>query len=155
MPPRVGTDRRAPLVPPVLVSPRTRPFRRVLSENDSPAREVDRDDLPGAAQSPSVLRSIRAKVPAPSLALRRSPLKVQRSQSDTTAMEAAQKGTGHRPAAPKPVGEVGPWTSLEAFLLFEWWPPGRTKPDFSAVPAAAPAVVRSAKTMLRDEDDEL
>lgn len=30
-----------------------------------------------------------------------------------------------------PVEESGPWTSTEAFLLFDWWPPGRQKPPYA------------------------
>ena len=26
--------------------------------------------------------------------------------------------------------DVGPWSTREAFLLFDWWPPGREKPDY-------------------------
>lgn len=34
------------------------------------------------------------------------------------------------PVAPLPVADAGPWTTTEAFLLFDWWPPGKQKPDY-------------------------
>jgi hypothetical protein len=58
------------------------------------------------------------------------------------------------------VGETGPWTSIEAYLLFEWWPPGKTKPNYG-VPedtglsrgqyGTGRATITTARDMLRDE----
>lgn len=39
-------------------------------------------------------------------------------------------------AVDAPVEESGPWTSTEAFLLFDWWPPGRQKPAYHDKPAS-------------------
>jgi len=34
------------------------------------------------------------------------------------------------PVALLPVADAGPWTTTEAFLLFDRWPPGKQKPDY-------------------------
>lgn len=49
-----------------------------------------------------------------------------------------QRRTEQRSAEPEPGpesepsmnAETGPWTTTEAFLLFDWWPSGRQKPDY-------------------------
>ncbi|KAK5086215.1 hypothetical protein LTR70_000001 [Exophiala xenobiotica] len=42
------------------------------------------------------------------------------------------------PVAPLPVADAGPWTTTEAFLLFDWWPPGKQKPDYGQDTQAGP-----------------
>lgn len=42
--------------------------------------------------------------------------------------------------------EGGPWTAEEAYLLFDWWPPGMSKPDFWSAPV--PVQSRTMKAPL-------
>lgn len=56
--------------------------------------------------------------------------------------EAEQEPSGQQPAlqpinaaepqppAFAPATDTGPWTTTEAFLLFDWWPPPKRKPDY-------------------------
>ena len=135
-------------------SPRTRPFRRVLSENDA-----DLLDVGEATQQ--VMNELLQ--PRPS----RSPSKLTRTTSDTTSMrQPPQIASVTSIDVVQPVaeaGETGPWTSTEAFLLFEWWPPGKQKPDYGQQPKygigfgggrrdeiSALGGITSARDMIRD-----
>lgn len=123
-------------------SPQPRPFRRVLSESDSPTHcNTMLTISPLTARIPSALTGMQQRTHAQSLEPPKpfkSPAKLQRSHSDTSAMLQIEM---QRPIGrfsvnvPEIVDEkddkdVGPWSSREAFLLFDWWPPGRQKPDY-------------------------
>ena len=136
-------------------SPRTRPFRRVVSEND-----VDLLDAGEATQQ--VMNELLQPKPS------RSPSKLTRTTSDTTSMrQPPQIVSVASVDVIEPMagaGETGPWTSSEAFLLFEWWPPGKQKPDYGQQPnygnafrggrrdeISALGGITSARDMIRDE----
>lgn len=122
--------------------PQPRPFRRVLSESDSPAQVNTMLMIsPPAARIPPALVSMqhrRDTKPAEARKPFKSPAKLQRSYSDTAAMLQIemQRPIGRLSVnVPEVVDEevdedVGPWSTREAFLLFDWWPPGREKPDY-------------------------
>jgi hypothetical protein len=69
----------------------------------------------------------------------RSPEKIQRCASDTAMLD--NPIDTKRPTSVHEGGkdEQGPWTSEEAFLLFDWWPPSLEKPAFWDAAAAAVA----------------
>ena len=109
-----------------------KPFRRILSEGDS-------HDLHDKEVHLIEGQSIAANVTAASVLQRsnqlqkpfRSPTKIQRSVSDITHL--AQRKQMLERGAPVPAAvEAGcdPWSEPEAYLLFDWWPPGRRKPCF-------------------------
>jgi hypothetical protein len=114
-------------------SPNQRTFRRILSENDSHPQRIE-------VASPSVsphqpAKAIRAREQQALHQPRkpfRSPTKVQRSVSDTTHLvqraEAAERRPSITPAAVE--ASFDPWSEPEAYLLFDWWPPGKEKPSF-------------------------
>ncbi len=60
----------------------------------------------------------------------RSPIKVQRSISDVTHLvqrtEVLEKGA---PITAAVEATFDPWSEPEAYLLFDWWPPGKRKPS--------------------------
>ena len=134
------TQRLSTNIPSEVQQPR--PFRRVLSESDSPARATGMPTIPPpTGKVPSALTGMQhrssVKPVAPGKPFK-SPAKLQRSYSDTAAMLQVEM---QRPIGklslnvPEVVGEevdtdVGPWSTREAFLLFDWWPPGREKPDY-------------------------
>jgi len=62
-----------------------------------------------------------------------SPARLHRSFSDSAALEAEVEELQEE-TAPATHVETGPWTTIEAFLLFDWWPPGREKPDYGVLP---------------------
>ena len=121
-----------------------RPFRRVLSESDSPAQATSMLTLPPPTRKvPFVLTGMQHQSNVKPAALGKpfkSPTKLQRSYSDTAAMLQVEM---QRPIGklsvnvPEIVDEevdmdIGPWSTREAFLLFDWWPPGREKPDYGS-----------------------
>jgi hypothetical protein len=122
-------------------TPQPRPFRRVLSGSDSPAQVNNMLTIsPPAARVPSVLAGMQHRSNAKSAEPRKpfkSPAELQRSYSDTAAMLQieVQRPIGQLSInVPEIVDEVdedvGPWSTREAFLLFDYWPPGREKPDY-------------------------
>ena len=136
-------------------SPRTRPFRRVLSENDT--------DLLDAGEA---TQQVMDEMLQPRFS--RSPTKLTRTTSDTTSIrQPPQIASITSIDVVEPVaetGESGPWTSAEAFLLFEWWPPGKQKPDYGGQPnygngfkggrrdeVSALGGITSARDMIRDD----
>ena len=147
-------------------TPRQRTFRRVRSENDASLEaEEDFPDLDGfSVPPPSFLAKAKAKA-SPTCVFRapsRSPAKLRRTASDSAVMDDSEKravGYNIEPIQEE-VGETGPWTTAEAFLLFEWWPAGKAKPDHGVPvntevnigqcgPGRVP--ITTARDMLRDE----
>ena len=124
-------------------SPHPRPFRRVLSENDSPAQTNARLTVsPPLAKIPSALDGMQQRSKGRVSEVRRpfkSPTTLQRSHSDTSAtLQVEMRRPTGRTCANVPEiiqeegdGDTGPWSSREAFLLFDWWPPGHQKPDYA------------------------
>ena len=136
-------------------SPRTRPFRRVLSENDTDLLDA------GEATQQAMNEMLQPRSS-------RSPTKLTRTTSDTTSIrQPPQIASVTSIDVVEPVaeaGESGPWTSTEAFLLFEWWPPCKQKPDYGGRPnygngfkggrrdeISALGGITSARDMIRDD----
>ncbi|KAL2432467.1 hypothetical protein ABEF95_011280 [Exophiala dermatitidis] len=173
-------DRSLPLPPRDLISVRntdTHAFQRVFSESDALG---DEDwSLAPERSGNEILRGIEARSPLKvldNLNSRRTPVnarksaKIQRWTSDTAALGPENDNETSPNVQERSKGEVGPWTSEEAFLLFDWWPPDKEKPEFwdhvnlghtsntgppEGVPQAVQGVVRSgittARQFLRDE----
>jgi hypothetical protein len=144
-------------------SSHARAFRRVLSENDaedddvlSPIQAVEpRPRIPLAALNNVSTRRTPIKLTSPS--------KIHRSVSDTTALEWHDR----RAALPREEvskGPTGPWTTEEAFLLFDWWPADLEKPVYWTSVAIQPRVpmiqeavpnnwggITTARQVLRDD----
>ena len=143
---------------------RSRPFRRVRSEND--AYEGVEDEFPdlglSALPPPSFLAKAQPSPIRPCRSPAKAPAKLRRTASDSAVMEeGVEPVTGYNiQPIQESNGEIGPWTSTEAFLLFELWPPGRTKP-FCDVPSYADVntgqsflgkpTITTARDLLRDE----
>ena len=113
-------------------TPKQRQFRRILSESDSYIHcrpEVSPMEFPC---EPAYTTT--ACVPHGANPVQKafgSPTRVQRSISDVTHL--AQRTEVPRRTAPiTPAVEAcfEPWSELEAYLLFDWWPLGREKPSF-------------------------
>lgn len=129
------------------------PMNTSTCDDSSLESDLDRD-LDLLADSPVKLtpaKAARVTAPVP-------PAKLQRATSDPVVLDSTV--TMHDPASSSPVDEVarapdpqevqplpvppagvlpvttpstadaGPWTATEAFLLFDWWPPGKQKPDY-------------------------
>jgi hypothetical protein len=123
--------------------PRPRPLRRVLSESDSPA--PPHTISPPAAVIPSALSELQPRLNTKLAEPRnpfKSPAKLQRAHSDSSTAAMLQVEM-QRPIGrvnvdvnvPKIVEQAkdedtGPWSEREAYLLFEWWPEGRVRPDY-------------------------
>jgi Protein of unknown function (DUF2439) len=128
-----------PPQPPPLSPPKPRVFRRIRSEGDSHLgheteanRAETRHDAADTAMTTTTTRLPQAP-PNRIQARLQSPKKLQRSASDVGYL--AQRRRADVPAmaaATTPAVEAcfEPWSELEAYLLFDWWPPGRNKPVF-------------------------
>jgi len=129
------------------------PMNTSTCDDFSLESDLDRD-LDLLADSPVKLTPAKAAQvtrPVP-------PAKLQRASSDPVALDSTV--TMHDPVSSSPVdqadrapdppefqpqpvhpagvlpvatpstADAGPWTATEAFLLFDWWPPGKQKPDY-------------------------
>lgn len=147
----------------------TRNFRRVFSEND--AIEDDELHVPtqGGVESRSPLKILNNLSVRQSPVKSRSPKRLQRCASDTAALDSASPDHGAAEQE-QSKGETGPWTSEEAFLLFDWWPSEVEKPGYWAaiaakatgpalvLPAAIsayPTTITTARQFLRDDFNAL
>jgi len=72
------------------------------------------------------------------------PTRLQRSASSTTAFVENKDSAGNERASGSVEIETGPWTTAEAVLLFDWWPPGRKRPDLGIVLDGEAAPAREA-----------
>ena len=160
---------RAPLLaqlpPGCTTSPRGsgRPFRRVRSEND--AFEDAEEDFPEFGFSvppPSFLAKANASPARKFGSTSRSPAKLRRTASDSAVMDDKDElVVGYNiESIVEEVGETGPWTSNEAFLLFDYWPPGKHRPDHGVAGenelttgqfGPSRVTITTARDMLRDE----
>lgn len=118
-----------------LLPSKQRPFRRILSEGD--AHNHHRSEK-GATEIPyDTSGGTTACVGPASKQLQkpfRSPTKVQRSISDVTHLAQRKEMPGRDdPATAAVKAAFDPWSELEAYLLFDWWPVGRRKPSFAVV----------------------
>ncbi|KAI1618051.1 hypothetical protein EDD37DRAFT_253976 [Exophiala viscosa] len=151
----------------------TRDFRRVFSENDA----IEEDDEDDVSQVPGQV-AIQARSPLQllsNLATRRSPVKLtspsklHRCASDTAALEKAVYKQCEVEIRERSTAEKGPWTTDEAFILFDWWPSEVIKPEYWAttvgktssttvLPRAAlayPPIITTARQFLRDDINAL
>ncbi|EXJ80377.1 hypothetical protein A1O1_08521 [Capronia coronata CBS 617.96] len=144
----------------------SRTFRRVFSENDAMDDE-ELGQLPAlhahGTRSPLKLLDDRNSRRVPRKA--KSPTKVHRWASDTVALDKQLDNEADQDMEELPKGETGPWTAEEAFLLFDWWPPEKQKPEFwdalvnkPSVRAAVPGPgqggrtgITTARQFLRDD----
>lgn len=111
---------------------RQRQFRRILSESDSYTHcrpEVSPMEFPREPACTTTASVTHGANPGQKAS--RSPTRLQRSISDVTHL-AQRTEVPQRTAPITPAVEAcfEPWSEPEAYLLFDWWPPGREKPSF-------------------------
>ena len=102
------------------------PLRRVLSENDSPGYRRHE----AAAASLIQQRSSVISPENPDNANQRpfkSPIKLTKSLSDTAARPRVHQPPTISVAEEDKAQGCGPWSRLESYLLFDWFPPGRQR----------------------------
>ena len=145
-------------------TPRSRPFRRVRSENDAfHEAEDDFSDFDGfSVLPPSFLAKAKASPARVFRSPQKSPARLRRTASDSAIMDDSDgRALGYNvELILEDFEETGPWTTAEAYLLFEWWPPGKKKPGYGA-PAYTEldsarcgpgrVTITTARDMLRDE----
>jgi Protein of unknown function (DUF2439) len=114
------------------ISPNQRPFSRILSETDA---HPQRREVFGSRLSPRAAAMATAgraqRIPNRPQQPFKSPSKMQRSVSDTSHL-LRRTAVLVRDANVDAAVEAGfdPWSAPEAYLLFDWWPPGKEKPSF-------------------------
>jgi Protein of unknown function (DUF2439) len=123
--------------PPPQQSPKPRPFRRIRSEGDSHLdHEIEAtraETRPKAAKVTTTTTSVPHGPPRWAQAPFKSPTKLLRSASDVGYSARQQRPDAPVKAAPiAPAVEAcfEPWSEVEAYILFDWWPPNREKPVF-------------------------
>jgi hypothetical protein len=164
-------DSRPPpeLGAPLRLNSTTRNFRRVFSENDAIEDDELHVPIQGGIESRSPLKILDNLSVRRSPVKSRSPKKLQRCASDTAALDSASPDQGAAEQEPSK-GETGPWTSEEAFLLFDWWPPEVEKPGYwtaiaekasgpahvsAGAMSAYPTIITTARQFLRDDINAL
>ncbi|KAK7902889.1 hypothetical protein LTR67_002535 [Exophiala xenobiotica] len=170
-PERRPEDSRPPpeLGGPMTLNSTTRNFRRVFSENDAIEDDELHVPIQGGIESRSPLKILNNLSVRRSPVKSRSPKKLQRCASDTAAFGSASPDQGAAEQEPSK-GETGPWTSEEAFLLFDWWPPEVEKPGYwtaiaekasgpapmsAGAMSAYPTIITTARQFLRDDINAL
>ena len=114
-------------------SPKQRPFRRILSEGDSQIHrrtEVEVYPIGIPCDTAVTTGCVPQSLYQPENPMK-SPTKVQRSVSDVTHLAQRTEVPRRRPPiSPAVEACFDPWSELESYLLFDWWPPGKRKPSF-------------------------
>jgi Protein of unknown function (DUF2439) len=110
-----------------------RPMRRILSESDSYLhRETDVFSIAAPQDTISTSTSPMRCDPGQPQRAFKSPIKVQRSVSDVTHLAQRRKVPERGASIIAPVAAAfDPWSEVEAYLLFDLWPPGKKKPSFA------------------------
>ena len=108
-------------------------------EDDGPSQDLADNIVP---RSPLMILENLSSNRSP--AKGKSPAKLSRCASDTTAMNTHTIVSGQHQVMSIPKGETGPWTSEESFVLFDWWPPELEKPDLWK---ATPKLVQPTKSI--------
>ena len=128
--------------PPPQISPNQRPFRRILSETDAhlqtkealPSRFSPRGTAKATATEAQQIPDVPQQIPAMPQQPFKSPSKMQRSISDTTHLLSRTEVSAREvPVCAAVEAGFDPWSEPEAYLLFDWWPPGKEKPPFVVV----------------------
>jgi Protein of unknown function (DUF2439) len=110
-----------------------RQFRRIRSEGDPhfPPRIETYPSEVASDEADTTTVGAQHAVERPQKPFR-SPNKVQRSVSDVTHLlqrpEVPERGV---PTSAAVEAVFDPWSEPEAYLLFDWWPPGKEKPSFA------------------------
>lgn len=154
-------------LPPTLPA-QVRPFRRVASENiQRPAMSSGVSTSNSDDDDDSSNDLLRNNAPDKDLDRLVKPVAQSHSFSDPVEMRPTSPTQNSAPSSPEfhedvqqmdndhaaaianatteyiSIEESGPWTSTEAFLLFDWWPPGRPKPAYAANTTAIGALDRA------------
>ncbi|KEF61615.1 uncharacterized protein A1O9_03183 [Exophiala aquamarina CBS 119918] len=106
-----------------------RALRRVLSEDNAFQGGTLSQDLDEGVIMRSPLEVLENLASRRSPSKQKWPSKLNRCASDTAALETNAAGLINQRSDARPAGTTGPWTSDEAFLLFDWWPSELEKPD--------------------------
>lgn len=109
-----------------------RPFRRILSETDAQYEQSEGLSSRLSIRDTAEVNAPRAqKVTDRTRQPSESPSKIQRSVSDTTHLAGRTQGQqGCANVGTAVEAGFDPWSEPEAYLLFDWWPPGKDKPSF-------------------------
>ena len=143
-----------PAMPPpakVFVSPRDRSLKRALSESDATfTQEVPDDAWLGL--------KTQARPPPRRMSAQGSPSELRRATSDPNIVAQCASVSIGMVVPDQEASETGPWTSKEAFLLFDIWPSAKIKPDYGPMPQmdigrCGPPLqgIMTARDMLRDD----
>jgi hypothetical protein len=111
---------------PQQTSPLRRPLGCVVSENDSPGYAPNQGSAESGALESHTVETVSTSNLLGQRALR-SPAKLTKSLSDTAAKARVLQLPAARPGEEEDTEDRGPWSKAEAYLLFDWFPPGREK----------------------------
>jgi hypothetical protein len=123
------------------------PFQEMIFHQPLKQRQFRRTRSEGGPNFPSRIETFPSEVPSDGADMMtvgvlpaveqpqkpsRSPNKVQRSISDVTHLAQRSEVPGRGvPTAAAVEAVFSPWSEPEAYLLFDWWPPGKEKPSFA------------------------
>jgi hypothetical protein len=132
----------------------SRPLRRVVSENDSPSYGRPVAAVTSAGQG----RSAAASPHKPRIVDRtpfENPAKPTKSFSDTVTRSAVHQSAKPVLTEEDTAQESGPWSKVESYLLFDWFPPARERLVFEGQ-AQIPLEMKVVKRgLLSDQVDAL
>ncbi|KAK5061509.1 hypothetical protein LTR84_008053 [Exophiala bonariae] len=113
---------------PIAHSP-PRSLRRTYSASNAFEDEALSKDLGDITVPRSPLTVLENLSSRRSPVKRKSPAKLSRCASDTAAMTSHTNVSVQQQLESIPKDEIGPWTSEESFILFDWWPSALETPD--------------------------
>jgi hypothetical protein len=139
---------------PQQTSPRPRSLRRVVSENDSPEYACGQGFVTSLAQGSNTIGGARGSK-LPGQRPFKSPAKLTKSFSDTAGKSRARQPPAAKPTDVESTEDRGPWSKAEAYLLFDWFPPGREKLVLEHEVATSASMIVVKRGLLSDQVDVL
>ena len=131
-----------------------RSLRRVLSENDSTGYQS-----PDAAMKSVGHALPEAMSPANSKPTNqrpfKGPIKLTKSLSDTAARPNVHIRPAVSIAEEDPALDCGPWSKVESYLLFDWFPPGRARLMLQGREQSCSGMIVEKGGLLSDQVDAL
>lgn len=150
----LGAASASPPAQPQQTSPRPRSLRRVVSENNPPKYAGNEGSAVSLAQESHTPDSVKqskllGQRPFKSLA------KLTKSLSDTAGKSRARQPPAARPTEDETLDDRGPWSKTEAYLLFDWFPPGCEKLAIDPVAQISANVTVVKRGLLFDQVDAI
>lgn len=139
---------------PQQLPPRPRSSRRVVSENNSPKYAHNQGSAASLVRESHHADTVKESE-SPGQRPFKIPGKLAKLLSNTAGKSRVRQVPTTRPADDERLDDRGPWSKAEAYLLFDWFPPGRDKLAVDHVEQISAKVTVVKRGLLFDQVDAL